>query len=554
MLCAAVGTGPIRSLGTHGTAHVFGWGVPFVLSKAITTRYREEFTMRYFAVAVVVLSLVTGARADSAKIVKHVKAVPQRYIVVLNDAAVPKHNVSAVAHELVSRFGGRIPANPQGEEIFDSALRGFVVLISDQAAGFLSDDPRVKFLEEDAYTQMSATRDFSIEMSYPVYDYRRWNLDRVDEFQSVFDPAKTPTDSAVYRGGKSYNYSTTGSGVFIYLMDTGLERTHQEFSGGRVMDGANFTDDGNTAYSTCSGVAKFDTDTPATHGQGTASIAGGNTVGVANGAYIVPLKVMSCDSQGRSLLSWWVSAMNWIIGANPNRYKPSTYPLVQWPAVVSISMFYDAALFPGSWKDVSLDSFETAVTNVIAAGIPVVASANNQGPDYVMGSSYQSTYLYGRSCYQSPARLAYHARDGVCDSTGCSGNYFVGDPAYRVIVVGGTDEYDRIWNCNDWSGECAANTTGSNTGRCVDIYAPAHRVKVANLEGSTTYRTSIFSGTSFSAPYVAGIAARLLQANPSWTPYQVWTQIHDIAQHLSNNFDHDDVPDNDRLAHLDSSN
>lgn len=244
--------------------------------------------------------------------------------------------------------------------------------------------------------------------------------------------------------------------------------------------------------------------------------------------------------------------MNWILQSNPNRYRPGIYPLVQWPAVVSISFFYDAALFPSAWADVPIDSFETAVTNVIANGIPVVASANNQGPDYRQPSPYQTTYLYGRSCYQSPSRLAYHARDGVCDQTGCSGNYFVGG-ANRVIVVGGTDEYDRIWGCNDWTGECGGTFLGSNTGRCVDIYAPAHRVKVANLAGSNTFRTTANSGTSFAAPYVAGIAARLLQADPSLTPAQLWQRIHDLAQPLAADFDHDGVPDNDRFAHLDSS-
>lgn len=253
--------------------------------------------MRKLILAFALLSLANTGRADSRKILKHRQPVPGRYIVVFKEAAVDRANVAAVAHELISRFHGKIPVNPQGEEIFDAALRGFVANIADQAAGLLSDDPRVKFVEQDAYGEPSGSRALP-EVFAPTFDYRRWNLDRLDDFRSAFDPAKGPTDATVYRGTGSYNFATDGAGVFIYLMDTGVERTHQELAGGRVMDGARFSDDTlNSAWSTCGGVPTLDTQTNATHGQGTASVAAGNTVGVASGAYIVPLKIMPCDNQ-----------------------------------------------------------------------------------------------------------------------------------------------------------------------------------------------------------------------------------------------------------------
>ena len=62
---------------------------------------------------------------------------------------------------------------------------------------------------------------------------------------------------------------------------------------------------------------------------------------------------------------------------------------------------------------------------------------------------------------------------------------------------------------------------------CVSIWAPAWNLRVAGAGGPSTYRTpgGASSGTSWSAPYVAGVFARLLQANNGLTVNDVWNRL-----------------------------
>jgi hypothetical protein len=85
---------------------------------------------------------------------------------------------------------------------------------------------------------------------------------------------------------------------------------------------------------------------------------------------------------------------------------------------------------------------------------------------------------------------------------------------------------DERWN-NDPSID-----PDSNFGTCVDIYAPAHHFQhLASMQCDTCYRTTAFflSGTSYAAPVVTGMVARLLQKDPWRTPQQVWDYIRDTA-------------------------
>lgn len=133
----------------------------------------------------------------------------------------------------------------------------------------------------------------------------------------------------------------------------------------------------------------------------------------------------------------------------------------------------------------------------------------------------------------------------------------------RTITVGGTmytgAYVDERWTCAAQPGGCSTydelrNNPGSNYGPCVSVWAPAWNVQVAGAAGPSTYRTTYRhrSGTSFASPYVAGVAARLLQRFPTLTPQQVWTEILARTSQRWNvpDFDPDPATDNRRLVYM----
>ncbi|KUL53015.1 S8 family peptidase [Streptomyces sp. NRRL S-1521] len=81
-----------------------------------------------------------------------------------------------------------------------------------------------------------------------------------------------------------------------------------------------------------------------------------------------------------------------------------------------------------------------------------------------------------------------------------------------AITVGATNSRDA--RATGWS-----NGQGSNYGSCLDIFAPGDSIVSTSNSGDSASQS--MSGTSMAAPHVAGAAALVLAANPTWTPAQV---------------------------------
>ncbi|MBN3279057.1 PCSK9 convertase, partial [Polyodon spathula] len=94
----------------------------------------------------------------------------------------------------------------------------------------------------------------------------------------------------------------------------------------------------------------------------------------------------------------------------------------------------------------------------------------------------------------------------------------------EVITVGATNYQDQ---------PMSVGTSGTNFGRCVDIFAPGDDIVSASSDCTTCFTSK--SGTSQAAAHVAGIVAVILNSNPNLTASEVLQKLlHHSAKHVIN--------------------
>jgi subtilisin family serine protease len=213
------------------------------------------------------------------------------------------------------------------KSIYDAALNGFSAKLSLGQLAALRRNPSVVRIEQDQYVSLSITQT-------PV----TWGLDRVDQ-------TSLPLSN-------TYVYNTTASNVNVYVLDTGIQTGHPQFSGRAAV-----------AYDTVSdGFNGQDCDGHGTHVAGT---IGSTAYGVAKGVRLWSVRVLGCGIPGT--LAGVINGINWVAD---NHRKP---------AVANLSL--------GGSANSSLD---TAVANLISRGVTVVVAAGNENQN---------------ACNVSPARV-----------------------------------------------------------------------------------------------------------------------------------------------------
>jgi aqualysin 1 len=167
-----------------------------------------------------------------------------------------------------------------------------------------------------------------------------WGLDRIDQRARPLDGRFVPPGD--------------GAGVHVYVIDTGVRRTHREFDGRADWIG-DFTTGAGDRLGTDDA---DDCDPPPSpergHGTHVASILAGRTFGVARAARVHALRVLPCTGTTRTDFTAAVRAVEWITAHGSK------------PAVVNIS----PARFQTA--DRSLDE---AIVRSIRAGFVYVLSA-----------------------------------------------------------------------------------------------------------------------------------------------------------------------------------
>jgi len=160
-----------------------------------------------------------------------------------------------------------------------------------------------------------------------------WGLDRVD----------------------APNRWASGEGAHIYVLDTGVRWTHNDF-GGRASAAIDATRSWFGGLTVCTGQANCGNDVQG-HGTHCAGSAGGTTFGVATSALIYSGKVLS--DRGSGQWGWTYSSLDWL-ATNANR-----------PSIASMSL-------GGSGTQAAM---KTAVDGAVAAGVVVVVAGGNSNRD-----------------------------------------------------------------------------------------------------------------------------------------------------------------------------
>ena len=204
------------------------------------------------------------------------KAIRGHYVVVLEDDVTGEpgefSQADQVTDVLVSAYDIKVNRR------YNKAVNGFAAEMSEEEALALSEDPRVRFVEEDQVYTIDATQTGAT-----------WGLDRIDQRDRPLN------------GTYVYNY--TGSGVRAYIIDTGILTSHTQFGGRAAASYDAFGGNGQD----CNG-----------HGTHVAGTVGGSTYGVAKSVQLRAVRVLNCSGSGST--SGVIAGVNWVAS---NRVLPA---------------------------------------------------------------------------------------------------------------------------------------------------------------------------------------------------------------------------------------
>lgn len=310
-----------------------------------------------------------------------------------------------------------------------------------------------------------------------------WHLDRIDQLEANLDGV--------------YHRRHSGNGSIIYVMDTGVLAAHTEFAGvdgSRVIAGFDVAESVTVGKSPCASPNKaiepcfwqFSELPGASHGTSVASIAAGRNVGVAPEAMIVSVRVM--NEAALATTRTYLDGLNAIVR---HAWDPST------------------------------PQFRTAVVNISGWVLERLANMSDPAPvPFAIVERKIRDMVYGVDAHGRPDPNGKHFLfvvagnnvDNGCGRAGLVDRFpaTLGKEIEGVITVGGMTA-DNSW----WPGACRGG---------VEILAPSEGIFSASITAVDHYRgtkPNLRSGTSFAAPVISGIAARMLSENPFLTPAEL---------------------------------
>lgn len=305
-------------------------------------------------------------------------------------------------------------------------------------------------------------------------------LDKVQEPEGVhtLDYGDSYSEMEQINVPAVHDLGITGQGVTICLMDAGFSRlSHVVFNSMNIIAEWDFVNnDPNVGNQSDSGDGSHGTMTLSTIG----GYAPGNLIGPAFSAAYILTKTENTDSETPIEEDNWIAAMEWADSIGVDVTSTSLGYLAfdpPWPSY--------------TWMD--MDGNTTIITN---------------GADY-----------------------ATHLGIVVVNSAGNSGY----DPSHNTLGAPADGDSVITAGAVDYSGGRASFSSVGPTvdGRVKpDVMALGDGNVVASPYDDFSYTSA--SGTSFSCPLSAGVAALILSANPSLTPMQVRDAMRNTASQDNN--------------------
>ena len=371
------------------------------------------------------------APADAGPAPVHGTSASDRYIVVFD-----KGSSQAKVRDAKDK------AKDKGAKVhhtYSNALDGFAATLSESALAELRQNKHVSFIEADHKVSISDTQSPAT-----------WGIDRIDQRDRPLN--------------NSYTYQRSGAGVRAYIIDTGMRRTHAEFSG-RATSGYSAINDGR-GTDDCHG-----------HGTHVAGTVGGETYGVAQDVSLVAVRVLDCQGNGTD--SGVIAGIDWVTG----NHTAGT------PAVANMSL--------GGGISSALD---TAVNNSINDGVTYALAAGND---------------YGaNACNSSPSRVAAGLTVGSTTSSDTRSDFSNIGSCLDLFAPGSNIT-------SSWIGSDSATNTISGTSMATPHVAGAAAVYLQGNPGASpvTVNNAIISSSTTGRLTGIGTGSpnRLLYSDPGGT-------------------------------------
>jgi len=297
------------------------------------------------------------------------------------------------------------------------------------------------------------------------------NVTAVDLDMQVFATLETSIDYIGANLARS-NFGVTGQGVNVAVLDTGVDMTHPDIASNVIAQYC-FNHGTCPPSQTDESLSAQDEQGHGSHVAGIIASKGTTTpLGVAPGVNIVAVRVLNKNGSG-----WTSDVVKGIEWVTANRFAYN---------IKVINMSLGGGGFTGNCDNVNANTilYNNAIANARKAGLVVFAASGNEGlPNQLM----------------APACV--------------SGVIAVGN-----IHVESTDRFN--WpTCTDTNVTPDLVTCSSNSSSELDLLAPGAGIRSIRLGGGSV----IQSGTSMSTPHAAGVAALMLQADPTLSPTDIET-------------------------------